>query len=291
VTEESSTVRSLADRIRYSDRGYTGVQEAIARALVADPARAIAESIEAFSGRIGVSSGSVVRFARMLGFSGYRELKYALAADGGWATTSSAPPPILASVFEEQARAVQFAGQCIAPEVLQTAADLLLGARRVDIVGVGAASATARAAEFQFAVLGLHCRRLEDPGEAAAAAASLERGDVLLAISHSGRTRSVVDAARRARSGGASVTAITSAPRSVLARLASLSLGVDAAQTRYASDEMPFRLAHLAIVQVLATTIAARLQPAHLSARRARWAGARFDLRYGNDHDPRLHNR
>jgi hypothetical protein len=57
-------------------------------------------------------------------------------------------------------------------------------------------------------------------------------------------------------------------------------VGVDSVHTHYGSDEAPFRVAHLAVVQALASEVGRRLPPRDLVRRQARWAEARFSLRY-----------
>ncbi len=281
VAEETST-QPLLERVRYNERGYSAVEEAIARAIVSDPRSVTGSTIDAFAGRIGVSAGSVVRFAKQFGFHGYRDLRLALAAEAGGLPQEqrSRPRAQVQELLEMQVRAVRLAAESVVVADFDTAADLIVSARSVDVVGVGAARATAQAALFQLSILGVHCRALDDPSEAAAAAGFLGRGDLLLAVSHSGRTREIVDAAQRARAGGAAVVAVTSSPRSPLATSATIVLGVDSARTRYGSDEAPFRVAHLAIVQALCAEVRLRLPPSDLARRQARWAEARFAMRY-----------
>ncbi len=280
VTEETSTY-SLMDKLRYHERGYTAVEAAIASALIGDPARAVQEPIEEFARRIGVSAGSVVRFSRLMGFPGYRALKYALARQADSPATEVPPQRgDLSSFLDGHARAVQFAATSVSTSEFRLAAELLSAASEIDIVGVGASSATARAAEFLLTTAGLRCRRLEDPHEGAAAAAFLGDRGVLLCVSHSGRTKATVDAAGRARTGGASVIAICSFARSPLVETATHSLVVEASRTRYAADEARFRTAHLAIVHALVEAAGKALEPHDLGLRRSRWASGRFDLRY-----------
>ena len=278
---EGTSGPGILDRIRYHERGYSAVEEAIARAIIADPRGVIAEPIEAFAARIGVSAGSVVRFARTLGFPGYRALKYELASVAGMPGSLSRLPGEK-GLFEAEIRALQFASQSLDISAVATAGEMLVAARRVELAGAGAASATARALEFQLTILGLACRRLEDPREAAAAAGFLRRGDVLVAISHSGRTRDTVDAARRAHTSGAGIIVITSMPGSPLGRLGSVVLSVDASGTRYARDERPFRVVHLAVVQLLGAAVERALTPEERGHRNATWASARFSMRYGD---------
>ena len=283
MAEENSGATGLFDRLRYHERGYTDVEAAIAQAVIGDPARALREPIELFAQRVGVSSGSVVRFARLMGFSGYRAFKFALAAERGndLEPTQGGGSGAMESQLEAHARAIQFAARTLDPALFRLAAEVLAAARAIDVIGVGAASATARAAEFQLTIAGFWCRRMDDPNEGAAAASFLGPHGALLAISHSGRTRATVDAARRARASGASVVAVCSAERSPLAASSTHVLAVEASQTRYAADELPFRAAHLAIVQALAQAAFEATPPELRVSRRAAWASARFDLRYG----------
>lgn len=279
--DEETSGAGILDRIRYHERGYSAVEEAIARALIADPRGAIAEPIEAFAARIGVSAGSVVRFARTLGFPGYRALKYELASSLGTGAVAN-DAAVIGGILEAELRALQFAAQTFDSSQLALAGELLAGARRLELVGTGAASATARALEFHLTILGVACRRLEDPREAAASAGFLGRGDALVAISHSGRTRDTVDAARRAHAAGAAIVIITSMPRSPLARTGSVVLAVDASKTRYSRVEQPFRVVHMAIAQHLGAAVERALSPEERGRRNATWAAARFEMRYGD---------
>jgi len=289
MAEQTSERATLLDRLRYHERGYTEVEAAIASTVLGDTERAIVEPIGALASRAGVSTGSVVRFARVMGFPGYRAFKYALASQHPPEAPSNLGEPSAAvALLESQARAVQLAAQTIDGDSLRLAAEVLSAASGIDIVGVGAASATARAAEFQLTVAGLRCRRIEDPSEAAAAAAFLGPMGALLAISHSGRTRAMVDAAARARQARAAVIAVCSAPRSPLARKATHLLAVDASRTRYGDDELPFRAAHLAIVQALTVAVVDSLDPDQRSSRKATWASARFEMRYAEPDSPEI---
>ncbi|MBK9612396.1 MurR/RpiR family transcriptional regulator [Candidatus Amarobacter glycogenicus] len=283
MAEATSKAQGLLDRLRYHERGYTEVEAAIARALISDPARAIREPIELLAKRANVSSGSVVRFARLMGYPGFRALKFALAAEGSAEPATASTSSQMELLLEAHARAIQFAARTLDPAAFRIAAEVLAGAGSIDIVGVGAASATARAAKFQFTIAGFRCRRIDDPSEGAAAASFLGPQGALLAISHSGRTRATVDAAHRARGSGACVIAVCSAARSPLATVATHVLAVESSQTRYATDELPFRAAHLAIVQALAREAFESTAPDLRASRRGAWAAARFDLRYSDD--------
>jgi RpiR family carbohydrate utilization transcriptional regulator len=88
-------------------------------------------------------------------------------------------------------------------------------------------------------------------------ATTLRPGDAVVAISHTGRTKDLLESVVTAKEAGAQVIAITS-PNSPLSFAASLTLPVDAAEDTDLYTPMMSRLAHLAIIDVLVTGIALR---------------------------------
>jgi DNA-binding MurR/RpiR family transcriptional regulator len=122
-------------------------------------------------------------------------------------------------------------------------------------------------------------RFLADSAEQGAAAAFLEAGDCLLAISFSGRTRATVDAAERAARGGASVIVLSCNRHGPLLRHATVRLVIDARSHRIDS-EWPMRTAMLAVTRALTLYVADEFSQDELGLRRSTWASGRFGMRY-----------
>lgn len=285
MTETVSTpqLESILSRIRYRPGGYSAVEGTIAAAIIEDPDRFTRESIVQFSRRLAVSTGSAVRFAKLAGFSGFRELRLAVARE----TVPSLVPGIapsdgLAHVLDEQIRAIAYASSAIDHALFSVAADALARARHIEMCGAGASAAIVQAMLFSLTAGGIRARFLPDPHEQAAAAGFCGTGDVLLAVSFSGRTRFVVDAAERARTGGASVIALTCSPRSPLGRMANIPLAFDARRAKLADSEWPWRAALYALGTALVREVAARIPRAEKTRRAGTWASGRFAIRYGD---------
>lgn len=103
----------------------------------------------------------------------------------------------------------------VAAEAWDRAGDLIVSARAVFVIGNGRSGLAAQMAAMRLMHLGL---RVHVAGEVTAPA--IVAGDVLIAVSGSGRTPSVVEAANTATEVGASVLAVTTAPASRLAQRA-----------------------------------------------------------------------
>jgi DNA-binding MurR/RpiR family transcriptional regulator len=270
-------------RVRYRPAGFNPVEARIAAAVLEDPARVCRESIVSFAQRISVSTGSVVRFAKLLGLAGFHDLKLAIVAE-------TAPDHLqfhetvatsrFRAIMDEQVRAIALATEEIDPTSLDAAAFLLSRAGRVDIAATGASTAIAQSLLFSLTLFGVHVRLLGDSSEQGAAAAFLGEGDCLVAISVSGLTRPIVDAASRASQSGATVIAMTCNPRSSLVKHASLKLIMDGQKGRFTS-EAPLRTALVAVSRALMSYVAQHLPVDELNQRRSKWSSGRFGLRYG----------
>jgi RpiR family carbohydrate utilization transcriptional regulator len=91
-------------------------------------------------------------------------------------------------------------------------------------------------------------------------AATLKPGDVALALAYTGRVRDVLLTAQMALDQGATLIAVTRSD-SPLARLGGVTIGVDTLENTFVFAPMTTRMAHLAVVDVLATAVALRAGP------------------------------
>ena len=79
----------------------------------------------------------------------------------------------------------------------------------------------------------------------------------MLAVSHSGRTKAVVDAVRLAKKKGATVLAITSFMDSYLYQESDVAVTVFADEETYPVEAVSARVAHICLVDSLAMLLAA----------------------------------
>jgi DNA-binding MurR/RpiR family transcriptional regulator len=99
--------------------------------------------------------------------------------------------------------------------------------------------------------IGEPCQVSEDPDLQLIMAAHLGAGDALLAISHSGRSRTVLDVVRRAREAGAVVIAITNFPVSPIAKRADIVLLTAAFSQHHTGEVISKRISELCIIESL----------------------------------------
>jgi DNA-binding MurR/RpiR family transcriptional regulator len=272
----------ILSRVRYRPAGFNPVEARIAAAVLEDPARVAREPIVSLARRISVSTGSIVRFAKLLGLDGYRDLKLAIAAETALRRSiaqGQAGVSRYRACMDEQIRAIALAIGEIDPTLIDQAAFVLSRARRIDIAATGASNVVSQSLLFSLTLMGLHVRQLPDASEQGAAAAFLDEGDCLIAISVSGRTRPIVDAAARAAAAGATVIALTCDAKSPILKHATIPLVLDGGKGKF-DAEWPLRTALVAVSRALITYLTHHLPQEDLNRRRSKWSSARSGIRY-----------
>ncbi|MFJ6384317.1 MurR/RpiR family transcriptional regulator [Kitasatospora sp. NPDC092039] len=256
----------LAAQIRARLGELRGTEARVAQVVLDRGADLVHLSVSDVATLAGTAPSSVVRACQRLGFRGYQELKIAAARQA----PAAAPAPDdggdpAARALTETLRAARAAldglTATLSAAELRAAAELLDGAGRVVLLGAGLSGAVVLDLAYRLRALGLLVDAPADPITAQLAAAGLGPGTACLAVSHTGATRSVVDAARRAREAGAGVLALTSYARSPLTETATLALVAGGQDLVFGLETTASRLAHLAAVDALAQTLLALRGP------------------------------
>jgi RpiR family carbohydrate utilization transcriptional regulator len=226
-------------RLRSEFGELTPAQRRLGAFLLQNLAVASDYTITDLAEAAGVSIGTISQLCRRLGLRGYQELRLGLARDA------------VARVFGSTQEALADTAAGLEPVILARAADRLGHARRIECVGVATAGLIAAEAALKLRKLGLDAVALGDAHQQAMSAALLGPDDVLLAISHSGRTLDTLGAAQLARERGAFVVVIGGQARSPLSEVADALLLTSSSDTGFHVEPMASTVAQLAVVQTL----------------------------------------
>lgn len=258
----------VVDRIRELLPALPEAQRATAELVLDDPGRVARMTILDLADSCGVSTGSVTRFCRTLGLPGYAALRIALASDTGRSERETWQANMGREISESDdtaqvAAAISAAVRHTVGETLDRvdlaavdrAAAAIAGARRVEICGSGGMGL-----EFHQRIyrIGVPAWSWSDTQTALTGAALLGPQDVLLAVSHSGRTREVTDLAVEAASRGATTVALTNDPGSPLALHADLVLATAVRGDAPSHQSILSRHAQLAVLDLLYIAVAQR---------------------------------
>jgi DNA-binding MurR/RpiR family transcriptional regulator len=257
-------------RIRALMPSLAPAEQRVARLAVSDPGRAARWTISEYAERAQTSGTTIIRFCRAIGLDGYPALRIALAATAGhgaagtWRSVSGDIGPeddigtVVRKVGHADARAVEETIEQVDLNVLAKVVDALIGARRIDIYGVGASGLVALDLQQKLHRLGKIVYAWTDTHMALTSAAMLGSDDVAIGISYTGTTLDTIDPVRLAKSNGALAVALTNHPRSALAVLADLVLTTAARETTFRSGAMTSRIAQFTVIDCVFALVAQR---------------------------------
>lgn len=269
----------VVPRLRGLARSLVPSERRVAEVILAAPDQVARLTIRELASAADTSQTTVLRLCRELGVRGYRDLRVALAAESGRAAAraestdigsdigqSDSPDEVIRTITHADSAAVLETGRLLDRQVLTRAVTAVAGAGRIDVFGVGASAFVAMDLQQKLHRIGLISFCWPDQHAALTATALLRPGDVAIGISHTGDTRDTVDIVQRAHANGATTVAITSAPRSHLARAVDLALIAASRETTFRSGAMASRIAALTVVDILFVSVAQRRYQQTLAA-------------------------
>lgn len=210
-----------------ASRGYlTRVERLLADFILNDPQRFLSLTMSGLSKAAGVSQGSINNFARKFSSGGFSHLKSKVSAA---LSSHTEPPPSKSGVHSikdvmyqklDAAQTIFSSTLGLNDEaVLARAVRRILCSRRIDIYGTYHSGISARDLCFQLIGLGIPANFVEDTFMCAVSASTLDENALVIAISASGRTSEIIDAAQIAKENHAGVVCLTTNPFSPLAKI------------------------------------------------------------------------
>ncbi len=209
--------------------------------------------------RARVSPASVTRFCRTVGCDGLRELKLDLARIQAVGERYLRPGNMklgdseaIAETISQIQRSLNSLAEQVSGEHLRSLAAVIAESKRLVVFGGGGGSSMAALeAGNRFFRLGVHTAHCNDAQLQLMMAATLAAGDVLLALSITGRYAPIIHAVEVARQYGARTISIT-APNSPLSRAAADSVEFHAEEPDSIFSPTPARYVLIALIDILA---------------------------------------
>jgi len=226
----------LLDRIQAQYADLRKSEKVVADYLRRHSTDKLQQSITEFAKTLGVSDATVSRFSRALGYSGYPDLKLALAeASGGVDRNSVVNIPseldrndplitLSAKLSVLLSNSILGTQKLLDEQLLEQCVGDLRTCDQVVLIGVGGASAICMEAAHLFTKAGVDAKSYDDGYNQIVAAANMSKNSLMIGISHTGTTADVGNALTLARKNWASTIAITSDPHSLVGKSAARTL-------------------------------------------------------------------
>jgi len=215
----------------------------------------------------GASRSSIDRLSRKLGYPGLKEMRKALLLqearqagftrrEGGAERAGDIARRVMSAIA---ARSEAMARSLGDSADLDRLVDWLVDARAINLFGAGESAATCSAIYMRLVRLGLPVNFADEYHTQVTLASLMKPGDVALAVSFSGGTKSTIWASQTARHNGARLVTITGAPHSVLAKQADVNISLPTGGGLPGSAEVLDRVVAAGIAEVLFQCLVARV--------------------------------
>lgn len=212
-----------------------------------------------------VSEPTVMRFCQALGYSGFQDFKLSLAQQLAFSpsfgqiavTDQDSIADFSHKVFDSTVDTLLKVRDSLDAERIGEAIEAVCAAKRVEFYGFGASGAVAADAQHRFFRLQIPSAVHSDHHIQNMAAMALAPGDVVIAMSQSGRTKALLHSMELAKNNGGIVIALAPSNTPVINN-ATIPIVVDVEEAIEIYTPLSSRIAHLVVIDVLAIGVAQR---------------------------------
>ncbi|MCC5854061.1 MAG: transcriptional regulator HexR [Idiomarina sp.] len=240
----------------------------VAEVVLAEPQATLHKSIASLAQQAAVSEPTVNRFCHSLGAKGYPDFKLQLAQSLAQGTPfvnrhvdqSDTTQSIVEKIIESTMASLNVTRRSLDIAAMDRTVEAFLQAPRISFFGLGASASVAHDAHNKFLRFDTPVQFSDDTLMQKMAAINAKPDDVLVFISHTGRTKVLCEVAALARESGATVVGITAAD-SPLAQECATVLATHVPEDTDLYMPMASRIAQLVLIDALVTSFTLKKGP------------------------------
>jgi DNA-binding MurR/RpiR family transcriptional regulator len=256
--------RGILERLAALKTDLSPISQQIISYILFHPNDALHMSVTELAEATGTSQASVVRVCQRAGAKGFRDLKLALARD----LVESATPihedvgtgdtiaTMLEKVFFSNIQTLTNTLKLLDANALQKAVDIILAAQEIQCYGLAVSALVAMDISIRLRSLGLRCVAVTDTFLQATSAALSNEHVAVIVVSHTGKTKDILEATRLAKQAGATIICITRYGKSPIQDFADVILHTVDTESLGRTYPLMSRTAQLSIVDALYVGVA-----------------------------------
>lgn len=243
-------------------------EKKVADFLMKTPEAMPAFTISQLAQSCDVSEATIVRFTKRIGFPGYQQLRIAFAQEASSPineniTPDDSPYDVFSKISNDIYCSLEKTKDALDPKEIQKACDMIINAKDILLFGLGNSAAIAQDASHKLFRIGLNAHFYTDNHMQIIAASHTNEDSLVIGISHSGRTRDIVNSLTLAKEHGAKTIAITNFEKSPICKVSDAILNTASNETNYRLLGLSSRLAQLAIIDAIYSYLVCHLPEAN----------------------------
>lgn len=202
----------------------TKSEERLAEYIATHSEQVIYSTMKSLGKNANTGDATIVRLCKKLGFSGFSQLKIALAQESMIPEEKEEKATFYSSSANTLINSINKTEHLLDAKSLNQAIDLLLHAHRVYLFGVGHSGESAKDYEKTWLRIGLIAHAENDPHIQVQVSTLLSDQDVVVGLSLSGHTRDTYDSLKLAKQSGAKIITISNDLNSPISQLGDVRL-------------------------------------------------------------------
>lgn len=200
---------------------------------------------------VNVGDATLIRFCQKLGYSGFSDLKIAVAKEEFANQYEKAETlNFYDQILENQVRVLESTRKLLDTGALAQAIAAIAHANHIYIIGVGSSGLAADSLEKMLLRVGVHAKHVVDPHFQAHALSLLKPSDLVICFSLSGRTKDIYHSLVIARDNKVPIISVTNFKSSPVAALSDIVLQT-ASEEFFDGGSMAGKISQLYISEVL----------------------------------------
>ncbi|WP_047979887.1 MurR/RpiR family transcriptional regulator [Ornithinibacillus contaminans] len=240
-------------------------EKKIASYIISHPEEAIKLTVQELGKRSETSGAAVIRLCKSLDLNGFQDLKFRIAGDIQKTTNEGfrdiKPNEPLQAIIDKMTnnsiQTIRETAELLRTDELEKAVHLLLHAKKIHFIGVGASGIIAKDAEQKFLRINKTVHAFSDIHMAATLVANGDEDDVVVGISFSGETKEVAKILELAKMKNMKTISLTKYGSSKVADHADIRLYTSATrEPTFRSGATSSRIGQLQVIDILFMRVA-----------------------------------
>lgn len=232
------------------------VEKKIADFIIENKAKVSSMTIAHVAKQLDIAESSIVRFSKTLGYSGFTELKLNLLRHSDTEKPSIYEDielnddiaTVTRKVFNGNINALQNTLNMLDYNKIKDAIHAIDQSQKIIFYGLGSSSTIANDFYYRFMRINLPAQAITDPHIGYVSASLMHENCVAIAISHTGRTKEIVDILKMAKNRNATTICVTSSLKSPLTEHADIVLCISSKEIQSDNEAIASRIAHITLL-------------------------------------------
>lgn len=213
-----------------------------------------------------IGEATITRFSKKMGFSGLQDFKVTLAQE---ISSLSKSRNIINSNIENNEPVIDTAKKLLATNIstlestvdiingseIHKSAQLIINAKRIYFIGIGYSGIIAQDSNYKFMRIGLNCLSFDSSHTMIMMASIMQKGDLVIAISHSGETEEIIKTVEMAKQNEVDIISITKKKESNLKSTSDIHLEYISEETLLETGSISSKLAQIFLIDLIYTQV------------------------------------